>query len=43
VGRASPGEFVGPGGGVACMRDIFILNEIEAQVKYIFLARTLLG
>jgi hypothetical protein len=31
------------GGGFVCVRDIFILNEIWAQVKIFILVGTLLG
>jgi hypothetical protein len=44
VGRA-PGGTVGPlgGGEFACMRDIFILNEVWVQDKIYILVGTFLG
>jgi hypothetical protein len=38
-----PGGAVGPLGGVDCMGDIFILNEIWTQGKIYILIGTLLG
>jgi hypothetical protein len=37
VGRTPPGGAVGPlGGRLEWMRDIFMLNEIRTQEKYLF-------